>query len=111
MKKFRLQANTDTIDIESKCLGISAWVDGDSLNSLNVNRGLHIQIRHNKNEEVFKAANELAHLLSAAPEMYIALKQVISVFNVKDIDSLKAFAMIERVKYLINKAERKSTKD
>jgi hypothetical protein len=57
--KFKLQANTDTVDTDNKCLGISAWLDGDSLNSFNVNRGLHIQIRHNGDEAIFEVAIEL----------------------------------------------------
>ena len=58
--KIRIQANTDTVDIESKCLGLSAWIEGDSVKLLNTNRGLHTQIRHNGDKATFEAANRVS---------------------------------------------------
>lgn len=74
--EFRIQENTDTVDIDAKCLGLNAWVVGDSVNLLNTNRGLSIQIRHNRDKETFEAANKLSQLVSAAPEMLRALNQI-----------------------------------
>lgn len=74
--RIRLQCNTDTVDIDSKCLGISCWIEGDSTNQLNTNRGLHIQVRHNKSPEVFEEANRVARLITAAPELLEALRLI-----------------------------------
>lgn len=64
------QLEDDTgVDIDAKCLGLSAWVDGDSTSKLNTNRGLHIQIRHNRDKETFEAASQLANILTVAPQM------------------------------------------
>lgn len=71
--KFRIQNNTDTVDMKNECLGLSAWVIGDSVNTLNTKRGLHIQIRHNKNEETFSAAIKLQNLVASSPAMLNAL--------------------------------------
>ena len=73
---FKLQKNTDGVDIDQKCLGISAWVIGDSTNELNTNRGLHIQVRHNRDKDTFKAASELVNLLACAPEMFELLTTI-----------------------------------
>jgi hypothetical protein len=75
--KFKIQQNTDNLDITQKSLGLDAWVEGDSLNLLNTNRGLHIQIRHGGNKNVFEAANKLSQLLSMAPEMLEFIKDVV----------------------------------
>jgi len=80
-RQFKLQQNTDAVDIDAKCLGISAWVDGDSQNLLNSNRGLHIQIRHNGNKETFDAATQLSRLISASPLMLEALEHVMAVID------------------------------
>ena len=69
MLNFKLITNTDNVDIDAKCVGVSAWVSGDSVSALNSNRGLHIQIRHNRDKATYLAANELAQLIAAAPEM------------------------------------------
>lgn len=99
MTTFRIQNNTDSVDIDQKCLGLSAWVEGDSVNLLNTNRGLHIQIRHNKNKETFDAACKLQNLLVAAPEMLSTLKTLMAILPpsmTRDLIEVKA---------LINKVE------
>jgi hypothetical protein len=78
MITFRIQNNTDAVDIEQKCLGIDVWVPGDSLSLLNTNRGLHTQIKHNGNKDTFNAACELQKLLSAAPEMLEFIRRIVT---------------------------------
>lgn len=68
---FRLSRNTDTVDIDAKCIGISA--DIGKVSDLNNNRGLKVQIRHNKDQATYDAANQLASLLVAAPDLLAAL--------------------------------------
>ena len=75
--RIRIQNNTDANDIYHRCLGLSCWIEGDSTNQLNTNRGLHIQIRHNKKSDVFVEANRVANLIAAAPDMLEALKRII----------------------------------
>lgn len=73
--KFKIYKNTDTTDIDNKSLGLSVKpLDVPSTHSLNDNRGLHVQIRHNSNALTFDAANEVAALIAAAPEMLDALE-------------------------------------
>lgn len=72
MKPFKLAKNTDSVDIDDKSLGISAYGEGD----LNNNRGLKIQIRHNGDKATFERANELSRLIFAGPEMLAVLKQL-----------------------------------
>lgn len=81
--KFRISNNTDSVDIDQKCLGLRVSLDNDNTNLMYDNRGLHIQIRHNRDKNTFEAANQLTKLLTAAPEMlevlrlaYAALTQV-----------------------------------
>lgn len=74
---FRIQENTDNVDIDQKCLGLSVWVPGDSVNLLNDNRGLHVQIRHNQNKETFEAANQLSKLLKHSPDLLRLARLVI----------------------------------
>lgn len=77
MPKFRIQPNTDSVDINSKCLGVDVWVPGDSLSLLNMNRGLHIQIRHNGDKNTFEVANELSRLICNAPQMLQILQGIL----------------------------------
>jgi hypothetical protein len=66
---YRIQKNTDTVDIDAQCIGLSAWQIEDSTNQLNSKRGLNIQIRHNNQKDVFEAASELANIIATAPQM------------------------------------------
>ena len=95
--QFKIQCNTDTVDIDNKCLGLSAWVPGDSVNLLNTNRGLHIQIRHNGDESTYEAAIQLSRLLSAAPEMLALLERAEEYFE--------GFQLQQDIRELINKAK------
>jgi len=54
--KFSL--NTDTVDIDAKCVGVSTFDYA--------NRGLKIQIRHNREAVLFEAANRMAEIISQA---------------------------------------------
>lgn len=82
--RIRIQKNTDTVDIEHKCLGLDIWIEGDSLNMLNSNRGLHTQIRHNGKKEVFDEACRVAQLIAAAPEMLEALNMLACEIEYRD---------------------------
>lgn len=77
MSKIRIQKNTDNVDIEQKSVGLDCWIEGDSQNLLNTNRGLHIQIRHNGNKDTFEAANDVAKLIANAPRMLQVLRNII----------------------------------
>lgn len=50
--------NTDTIDIDAKSIGVTTFSYP--------NRGLSIQIRHNREKELFKTANEMASFIAAS---------------------------------------------
>jgi hypothetical protein len=99
---IRIQANTDNRDIEAQSLGLDCWIVGDSVNTLNANRGLHIQIRHNGNPEVFEVANRVSRLIARAPEM---LELLIMVRDEPDLDEVSVIKMLNEV---IAKAEGKS---
>jgi hypothetical protein len=61
MKFYR---NTDTVDIAAKSLGISN-------NQSHKDRGLTIQIRHNKDKELFKEACKIQEVIvNALNEFY-----------------------------------------
>lgn len=95
---FRLQKNTDSVDIENNCIGVSAWVVGDSTSKLNTNRGLHIQIRHNKNKDQFEVASQLSNLISVAPEMFEELEYCLKYFKCSnDVVSEDYIKAIEKV--------------
>jgi hypothetical protein len=82
--KFRIQRNTDNRDIEQECTGLDAWVPGDSVNRLKSNRGLHIQIRHNRDQETFETSVKLAQLIAAAPELLEAIGSFLKTTTVGD---------------------------
>lgn len=92
---FKLINNTDTVDIDQKSIGID--VSYPELSSLHKDRGLHIQIRHNKDKATFNEANRVAKLITAAPELLEALKQIELAQD--------AFTMSEIAKQAIAKAE------
>lgn len=57
-KRFKLEFynNTDTVDIDAKCLGISS---NASIND----SGLNIQIRHNGSKYLFNLANKMSKVI------------------------------------------------
>lgn len=61
--------NTDTIDIDAKSLGVSNDARLD-------NRGLHIQIRHNKDKAQFALAVEISNVIVDALNKHFAGKEV-----------------------------------
>lgn len=65
---MKLTQNTDTVDIDQKCLGISPIHSGPET----VNRGLHIQIRHNANRKTYEKAIEIQRQIVASSELYEA---------------------------------------
>jgi len=50
---------------------------------------------------------EDAHLISAAPNMYKALKKISNCTNQDDVDRLIAVGLLDELKNIINKAEGK----
>lgn len=69
---WKIMKNTDSVDIDQKCLGLSPRRDSipqDVADYIHKNRGLHIQIRHNGDPQTFAQANDLLNLISAAPEL------------------------------------------
>ncbi len=70
----RITNNTDSRDIDEKCLGLDVCLGETS--KLHTNRGLHIQIRHNRDKATYLAANEVAKLLSASTDMLDALENL-----------------------------------
>lgn len=73
---FKITPNTDSVDIRDKCLGLSprrGTIPNDVADHIHRDRGLHIQIRHNGDAQVFAQANELSCLIAAAPELLEAL--------------------------------------
>lgn len=78
---FKLYANTDTVDIDDKCLGITVYPDGypsPGTDALKRDRGLHIQIRHNRHRETFEAAREIEKLVAAAPDLLDAVRTLMA---------------------------------
>jgi hypothetical protein len=71
--------NTDGIDMEQMCLGLDPKrpsIPNDVAEYIHSNRGLHIQIRHNKDAQTFAQANDLASLICNAPIVLAALEQL-----------------------------------
>jgi hypothetical protein len=60
MKAYK---NTDGIDIQQKCLGISVFSKTKNVNN---SRGLHIQIRHNGDEATYKEAMKIQKIIEKA---------------------------------------------
>lgn len=95
--KFVINKNTDTVDIREKCLGLTTRIE--NMPELNNNRGLCIQIRHNKDKATFKAACQLEILLSAAPDLLDTLefvKRVLYSRQDQDMGLKEAFDKIEK---------------
>lgn len=55
--------NTDSLDIQQKCLGISVFSKTEGVNN---SRGLHIQIRHNGDKATYKQAIEIQNIIEKA---------------------------------------------
>lgn len=77
---FKLSQNTDTVDIDQKCLGVSPIYSGPETN----NRGLHIQIRHNGDKATYEKAIEIQKLITAAPDLYEAIREAL--FFLQNVD-------------------------
>lgn len=71
---MKITKNTDAVDIDNHCLGLSCYIQGQP--ELNKARGLHVQIKHNADPETFRAASELSNLIATAPEMLAALENL-----------------------------------
>lgn len=56
--------NTDTVDIRAESLGVSSFGYD--------NRGLSIQIRHNRDKALFQAANEMSKIITEALNQAVA---------------------------------------
>jgi len=77
---WKIVNNTDNVDVDAKCIGLSPRRDTipqDVWDHIATNRGLHIQIKHNKDPQAFAQANELARLIAAAPELLESIKQFV----------------------------------
>lgn len=81
MSRFKITNNTDNVDLRDKCLGLDVSRDSipkDVADYILADRGLHIQIRHNENPQARGQANQIANLLSAAPDMLEAIETVVN---------------------------------
>jgi hypothetical protein len=79
-KNWKITTNTDSIDIAAKSIGLNVDRDSwprDVAEYLHRDRGLHIQIRHNKDPQIFAQANAVAALIAAAPEMLDACEMAL----------------------------------
>ncbi len=80
MKNFKIYSNTDTIDIDQKCLGLSVYLPSEPIelrDHIAKNRGLKIQIKHNRDDRTFSEATSLASLIKAAPKMKKVLEYIL----------------------------------
>lgn len=80
MSQWKINRNTDFVDIQQKCVGLSPRrnsIPVDVADHIHRDRGLHIQIKHNGDAQTFAHAYDLATLISAAPEMLQALEQML----------------------------------
>lgn len=106
---FKITPNTDTVDIDQKCIGLDVqsktW-SRDVRDHLKTNRGLHIQIKHNQNPQTFAQANEVSNLIAAAPELLKSLEAFMERY--KGIKATSPFdgslEMWEEAKQIIKKA-------
>lgn len=72
IETLKISPNTDSLDIVQKCIGLDTNIHGTD----SVNRGLHIQIRHNGQRQTFRKANEIGKLFCASPELYACVKSL-----------------------------------
>ena len=79
----RITNNTGTVDIDQHSIGLD--VSYEELTDLKNKRGLHIQIRHNRDKATFNEANNIARLIAAAPEMLAYLENLLT-FEGKVLD-------------------------
>lgn len=78
---WRITPNTDSTDISQECLGLCATRDTfprDVADHIHTNRGLHIQIRHNRDKQTFSQASDLSRLIDAAPDLLKIAKLVLN---------------------------------
>ena len=83
--KLSIQKNTDATDIDAACIGLDIDFASRATDTLELfrrvttreNRGLHLQIRHNRNPLGFEAACHAADLIAAAPDMLDALESAL----------------------------------
>lgn len=102
--KFGIVNNTDTTDIEDHCLGLNVMCF--EFKDLQINRGLHIQIKHNKDKATFNAANKIAKVICAAPEMLEALISTLAALQAdEDKLPLKSLAQIQIIMAAVSKAK------
>lgn len=84
MKIKSITNNTDSVDIDAKCIGLD--VQYGKVTELHTNRGLHIQIRHNRDQATFEEANRVARLIALCPEMLEALREIAKLLGPLDVN-------------------------
>lgn len=66
---WKVAQNTDTADIDQRCLGLDVrrgTIPSDVWDHIATNRGLHIQIRHNRDPQTFGQASDLSKFIAVA---------------------------------------------
>ena len=74
-----IRNNTDGVDIREKCLGMDVFrttIPKDVQDHIRIDRGLHIQIRHNSDPQAFAQAVSVTKLICAAPKMLTFLEKL-----------------------------------
>lgn len=89
--KLTISNNTDAVDIRQDSLGMDVGFGSPS--PLHKNRGLHIQIKHNKDRETFNKAVEVTNLFSAAPDLLVALEKLIMQIDDKNLQDKFAMSL------------------
>jgi len=78
MKYWNINKNTDTVDIDDNSIGLDVRrLDTPNSTHIYDDRGLHIQIKHNKNALTYDFSNHLADLIVAAPDLLEALEIIV----------------------------------
>lgn len=112
MSIWKITPNTDSVDIDQKCIGLSprrSSIPSDVAEHIHRDRGLHIQIRHNGDRQAFTQANDLSRLIAAAPEMLAALKEALANLRGLDVPGEGYEAPVNALlRDVINKAEGKT---
>jgi hypothetical protein len=70
---FKISPNTDTVDIDAQCIGASVLYGKTT--ELHNKRGLHIQIRHNRDKKTFEEANRILRFICSGSEMRDLLEE------------------------------------
>ncbi len=76
--KFKINKNTDTVDMRQKCLGLSVVALDCPCGDIYDDRGLHVQIRHNTTLITYDLASEVSSLIAAAPDLLEALENLLA---------------------------------